>query len=231
MQTLKIASLVLAGAVLTVACGDSNASLNPTAPSAVSAAVQQDPDAATGGESSTTGGPKNNNGNGNGNNGNGNGNGKGRGGNDQPTVPSAPTPPPGNVTPPSNTTPSNTTPTGPIVGRLQIEGLITEVDDNTIIVNGKTVFVPEAAVIRHGNRRYELDDLRPGDRVHVVANRVATQGSTPTAAASGDALVATEVKLQNPGDDADDDSDDDDDEGDDDGGTSGTTRVRPKGGS
>ena len=230
MQTLKIASLVLAGAVLTVACGDSNSSLNPTAPSAVSAAVQQDPDAATGGESGATGGPKNNNGNGNNGNGNGNGNGKGKGGNDQPTVPSAPTPPPGNVTPPSNTTPGNTTPTGPIVGRLQIEGLITAVDDddNTIVVNGKTVFVPEDAVIRHGNRRYELDDLREGDRVHVVANRVAIQGSSPTAAASGEALVATEVKLQNPGDAADDGDDDDDDDA---GGTSGTTRVRPKGGS
>jgi len=43
MWTLKATwSLVLAGAVLTAACGDSKSSLNPTAPSAVSASALND---------------------------------------------------------------------------------------------------------------------------------------------------------------------------------------------
>jgi hypothetical protein len=232
MKTLKIASLVVVGAVLTVACGDSNSSMNPTAPSVVSAAMQADASGAEGGVSGPTGRGNNNgggNGNGNGNGGdNGNrgdnGNGRGRGGNDQPSVPTPPTPS-------TNTTPpSNTTPTGPVVGRVQIEGVISEVGDNTLTVNERTVFVPEDVVIRHGNRTYDLADLRPGDRVHIRANRVASDDPPASGAASETVLVATEVKLQNPGDEDDDDDDDDDDDGEGTGTTppSGGTRVNGK---
>ena len=37
MQTLKVVSLIFAASMFAAACGDSKSSLNPTAPSAVSA--------------------------------------------------------------------------------------------------------------------------------------------------------------------------------------------------
>ena len=72
--------LILAGAVLTAACGESNSSMNPVAPSAVVSGAQGIDAGASGGVVSTTGGPKpgNGNGGGNGNSGGGNGNGNGR---------------------------------------------------------------------------------------------------------------------------------------------------------
>ena len=94
-------SLILAGAVVTAACGDSSSSLNPTAPSAVSADTQS---AEAGGadEYSATAKPDNG-GNGNGNNGGGNGNGNGGGGNGNGNQPRTPT----------NTSPGPTAPVPP----------------------------------------------------------------------------------------------------------------------
>jgi len=184
-------SLVLAAAILTGACGDSNSSMNPTAPSAVSAAAVQEAPGSAEGESGVTGNPKNNNGGGN----NGNGNGNGRGpkddrGNDQPAPPS--TPGPSAPTPPSNTSPTN-----PGQSKVEIEGLISAVGSANITVNGQTILVPETAVISHGSRMLEFNDLHVADRVHVRATRVAASGSGLTATAA--TLEATQVMLQNPG--------------------------------
>ena len=104
MRIQKILSLVIAGSIVTVACGESKSSLNPVAPSAVVIGAQSDEasgDEASGGDaiSSATGAPKP-----------GNGNGKDKDkdkdkekGKDQPTAPTAPTAP-GNTTPPAPST-------------------------------------------------------------------------------------------------------------------------------
>jgi Calx-beta domain len=187
MNTLKITwSLVLAGAVVTAACGDSKSSMNPVAPSAVVSGVQSeeagDPGAVSGvtGKGNEKPKPDNGNGNGNGNGGNGNGNGNGQ----QPTVPSAPQPP------------TNTTPGAPGLGKVEIEGLISAKGGNTLIVNAQVVVVPASCPIRHGSTQFTFADLHVGDRVHVKASR-ATVGSGSFALTT---LEATEVKLQNPGD-------------------------------
>lgn len=182
MDTLKITwSLVLSGAVVTAACGDSKSSMNPVAPSAVVSGPQSE-QADADGVSTTTGKPTNpgkGNGNGNGNgNENGNGNGK------QPNVPSVPQPP------------TNTTPVVPGLKKVEIEGLISVKGGNAIVVNGQIVAVPATCTIRHGSRQFTFADLHVGDRVHVRAWRT-TVGTGPTAFTS---LEATEVKLQNPGD-------------------------------
>ena len=207
MYTLKILSLVVAGSILTVACGDSKSSMNPVAPSAVVVGAQND-EASDGGVVSATGGPKPGNGNGNGNsgkgngnNGNGNGNGNngnGNGGNgngndkgkDQPTVPT-----------PGNTTPGNTTPVAPVTRKVEIEGLIAAKAGDSITVNGQKVIVPSACPIRHGSTRFTFADLHVGDRVHVRAMR----STTGAGAAAVTTIEATEVKLQNPGTGGDDD--------------------------
>ena len=204
MNTLKILSLVIAGSIVTVACGDSKSSMNPVAPSAVVIGAQNDEASAGDAVSTTTGGPKpgNGNGNGNGNSGGGNGNGNGNsgGGNgngngndkgkDQPTVPA-----------PGNTTPGNTTPVAPVTRKVEIEGLIAAKAGDSITVNGQTVVIPSACPIRHGSTRFTFADLHVGDRVHVRAMR-STTGSGATATTS---IEATEVKLQNAGSGGDDD--------------------------
>lgn len=198
MRTLKATwSLVLACAVLTAACGDSKSSLNPTAPSAVSASALNDEASGAVEESGSTARGGNNNRGG----GNGNDKDKDKDKNDkdkdreQPNVP-------GNGGPPSNTSPS-----APGKSKVEIEGLVQSVGAGSLTVNGQTVLVSADTVIRHGNRRFELSDINTGDRVHVKANRVS--GGSNVAAS----LEATEIKLQNPGDDDDDDDDDDDNEG------------------
>lgn len=205
MNSLKILSLVIAGSIVTVACGESK-SMNPVAPSAVVVGAQSDEAGAGDAVSTVTGGPKDDNGkgnNGNGNNGNGNGNnggGNGNGNGNQPTVPTAPTLP-GNVTPPTNTTPP-----APVTTRkVEIEGVISAKAGDSITVNGQTVVVPASCTIRHGSTSFRFSDLRVGDRVHVKASRTTT-GSGPTATTS---IEATEVKLQNPSGGDDDDDDDD----------------------
>lgn len=189
MWTLKATwSLVLAGAVLTAACGDSKSSLNPTAPSAVSASALNDEASGAVAESGSTA-----------RGGNGHGKDKDKDKDkdrDQPDVP-------GNGGPPSNTSPS-----APGKSKVEIEGLVQAVGSDSLTVNGQTVLVSESTVIRHGNRRFQLSEINMGDRVHVKANRVS--GGSNVAAS----LEATEIKLQNPGDGDDDDDDDDDDEDD-----------------
>jgi len=180
MTTLKITySLAIAGTlVVTAACGDSQSSMNPVAPSAVVIGAQSEE--AGDGVSGPTAkggvkGPPADKGKGNEN---GNGNGK------QPTVPTAPS------------LPGNTTPPAPVTKKVELEGLISAKGANTITVNGQLVTVPATAVIRKGNRTYRFSDLRVNDRVHVKAMREASA----SALVASTSLMATEVKLQNPGD-------------------------------
>lgn len=165
MRTPRFAWSLMFAAVMTAACGDSKSSFNPTAPSVVS---RPSLNAGAGEVSSVAG-----------NNGNGNGNGNNNGG--------------GSANPPSNNpgsggAPSNTSPGAPGQDKVEIEGLITAVNTDSIEVGGQTVLVNSDTVIRHGNRRFELSNLRRGDRVHVRASRL-----------EGASLQALEIMLQNPG--------------------------------
>lgn len=160
--------LLVVVAVVTAACGDSKSSLNPTAPSALSSGSLN-----ANADNAEESGAAANNGNGNGN---GNGGNNGRGG------------PPSNA-PGNNGGSSNTSPSAPGQARIQLEGLLTTVGTSSIELNGQTVQVTSDTVIRHGNRLFELADLKRGDRVHVRAARLASM-----------ALQAAEIKLQNPGD-------------------------------
>jgi hypothetical protein len=184
MQTLKVVSLIFAASMFAAACGDSKSSLNPTAPSAVSADTLS---AEAGGDGEYSATAKPNNGNGNGNNGNGNGNGGNGNGNGNGNQPRTPT----------NTSPAPTSPVPPGKAKVDIEGLISAVGGNSITVRGQMVTVTPDTVIRHGNRRFEFSDLNVGDRVHVRAARVT---GTDGAAAAASTLEATEIQLQNPGD-------------------------------
>ena len=192
MNSSKILSLMMAGSIVTGACGESKSTMNPVAPSAVVIGTHNDEASDAGAESSAAGGKPSNPGNGG--NGNGNDDRKGRDkdkekGKDQPTVPTTPTPS-GNVTPPTNTSPP-----GPSTRKVEIEGLITGTAGDSIVVNGQTVVVPATCPIRHGSTTFSLADLRVGDRVHVRALRT-TSGVGVTANTT---LEATDVKLQNPG--------------------------------
>jgi hypothetical protein len=68
----------------------------------------------------------------------------------------------------------------------ELEGLIAMINASarTLVVNGTTVMVPTAAVIRHGDQQLMLTDLKVGQRVHVKG---VLNGST---------VVASEIKLQ-----------------------------------
>ena len=98
---------------------------------------------------------------------------------------------------PSVPQPPTTTPSAPGLNKVEIEGLISVKGGNTIVVNAQIVVVPATCPIRHGSTQFTFADLNVGDRVHVKASRT-TVGAGPTALTS---LEATEVKLQNPGDD------------------------------
>jgi hypothetical protein len=174
-------SLLLTGAVVTAACGDSKSSMNPAAPSAVVDGSQAQE---AGEDGVSTGAAKGGNPGKPANPGNGNGNGNGK----QPTTPGAPQLP-------GNTSPG--APTAPGLKKVEIEGLITAKGGDSITVNGQRVVVPSTCPIRHGNTSYTFADLHIGDRVHVRANKVTDDGSGPTATTT---LEATEVKFQNPGD-------------------------------
>ena len=161
--------LLVVVAAVTAACGDSKSSLNPTAPSAVSSgSLNANADNAVESEAAA------------------NGNGKGNGGNNGKGGPPS--------TSPGNGGSGNTSPSAPGQARIQLEGLVTTVGTNSIEVNGQTVQVTSDTVIRHGNRQFELTDLKRGDRVHVSAERMQATG---VGAAS---LRAVEIKRQNPGD-------------------------------
>ncbi|MEO7157394.1 MAG: Calx-beta domain-containing protein [Vicinamibacterales bacterium] len=188
MRSSKMLSVLVAGSILTVACGDSKSSINPVAPSAVVIGADHDEASDGGAQSSATGGKPANPGNGNGGD-NGEDKDKDKGkdkGKDQPTAPT----PPGNVTPPTNTTPP-----APTTRKVEIEGPIAAKGGDSITVNGQIVVVPPTCPIRHGSTSFLLVDLHVGDRVHVRASRTTT-GTGATAATT---LEATDVKLQNPG--------------------------------
>ena len=203
MHTAKIFSLMFGLALAAAACGDSKSSLNPTAPSAVSAdaiSVEADADAVSG---SMAKGPKpgNGNGNGNGNSGGGNGNGNGGGGNGNGGGGNGN----GNGNCNDPRTPTNTSPTAPTApvppgkSKVEFEGLLQAVGGGSITVNGQVITVTSETVIRHGNRTFELSDLHVGDRVHVRANRVAPPaGGTTTLVET--TLQAAVILVQNPGD-------------------------------
>ena len=77
---------------------------------------------------------------------------------------------------------------------MEIEGLITSINADTLVVNGTTINVPADAVVRHGNQRLTFTDLKVGQRVEVHG--------TP----SGSIVIASEVKLKD--ESRDDDNDD-----------------------
>ena len=192
MQMLRLSwSVVLAGAVMTAACGDSNSSLNPTAPSAVSSSSLNADAGDEGAESSATakGGNGKGNGNGNGNTNDGGNNGRGA----PPSTPGSGGGP-GNISPGA---PGNTSPAAPGLQKVEIEGLVMSVGTDSLTVNDQTVLVTSETVIRHGDQLFTLSQLNVGDRVHVRATRVqaaeAEVGETVV-----ESLQATEIKLQNP---------------------------------
>lgn len=173
MTTQKIVwSLLLSGAVVTAACGDSK-SLNPVAPSAVVLDGPQNDGAssAVSGPQAKGGvpGPPEDRGGGKDKDNNGGGNGK---------------------------APTNTSPGAPGLKKVEIEGLISAKSGDSITVNAQKVVVPATCPIRHGQTPFTFVDLKVGDRVHVRANRTATEGALVTTTT----LTATEVILQNPGD-------------------------------
>ena len=190
MQMLRLSwSVVLAGAVMTAACGDSNSSLNPTAPSAVSSSSLNADAGDEGTESSATAKGGNGKGNGNGNTNNGGNNGRG-----------APPSTPGSGGGPGNTSPGapgNTSPAAPGLQKVEIEGLVMSVGTDSLTVNDQTVLVTSETVIRHGDQLFTLSQLNVGDRVHVRATRVQAAGADVDVAAV-ESLQATEIKLQNP---------------------------------
>jgi hypothetical protein len=197
MQMLRLSwSVVLAGAVMTAACGDSNSSLNPTAPSAVSSSSLNADAGDEGAESSATakGGNGKGKGNGNGNNGGNDGGNDARGG--PPSTPGIGGGP-GNTSPGA---PGNTSPGAPGQLKVEIEGLVMSVGTDTLTVNDQTVLVTSETVIRHGDQHYTLSQLNVGDRVHVRATRVqaAEAGVGETVEPAVESLQATEIKLQNP---------------------------------
>ncbi|HJU41171.1 MAG TPA: Calx-beta domain-containing protein [Vicinamibacterales bacterium] len=169
---------IAAAAILAAACGDSKPSLNPTAPSALSA-ESISAGAADGTSASMHHRPGHGGGPGNGN---GHGNGNGNGNNDPRT--------------PTNTSPGPTAPVPPGKSKVEFEGLIQAVSSGSILVNGQVIMVTTDTIIRHGNRTFTLAELNEGDRVHVRAARVAA----PVGAAVA-TLVAELILLQNPDDD------------------------------
>jgi hypothetical protein len=175
MTTLKITwSLVIAGAVMTAACGDSKSSMNPVAPSAVVIGAQSDEAGATDGVSGPTA----------------------KGG-----VPGPPADKGDKGKKPDETpggkAPTNTTPGAPGRQKVEIEGLISAKGGDSITVNAQQVVVPPACPIRHGQTMFTFADLHVGDRVHVRASKTTSESSRVLAVT---ALEATEVILQNPGD-------------------------------
>ncbi len=172
MRTSKgLCALLIAGAFVTVACGDSKSSLNPVAPSAIvfdgSQNAQSGGIVGPQGKGGVPGPPED----------------RGNNGND-----------PGSGKNPNSGAPG--TPTAPGLKKVQIEGLISATGGDSITVNGQNVIVPSTCPIRHGSTLFNFADLHIGDRVHVTANKVT---DSTGAVASITTLEATEVKLQNPG--------------------------------
>jgi hypothetical protein len=125
-------------------------------------------------------------------NGHGNGNGNGNGGGNQNGHDDGHD----TVKPPSTLTPTPTS-----GKKVEIEGLITAIAGALLTVNGEKVLVPPTVIVHHGSHLVDFADLQVGDRVHIRANLLL------------EVLTASEVKLQNPGEQG---IADDDDEGEDD---------------
>jgi len=177
MRTAKgLNALLIAGAITTVACGDSKSSMNPVAPSAVVF------DGSQNAESGGVVGPQ------------------GKGG-----IPGPPAErgnnanDPGGGKNPNSDAPTNGspgTPTAPGLKKVEIEGPISATGGDSITVNGQHIVVPSTCPIRHGSTSFDFADLQIGDRVHVTANKVT---DSTGAVASITTLEATEVKLQKAG--------------------------------
>ena len=147
MTTLKFTwSLVLTGALVTAACGDSKSSMLPTAPSAVGTAAQNS-------ESDGVSGPT------------------AKGGIPGPPEDKGKKP----DQTPGGKAPTNTSPGAPGQKKVEIEGLITGKSGDSIVVNGQQIVVPPVCPIRHGQTMYTFADLNFGDRVHVRASRTTTE--------------------------------------------------------
>jgi hypothetical protein len=137
-------ALLIAGAFVTVACGDSKSSMNPVAPSAIVF------DGSQNAQSGGIAGPQ------------------GKGG-----VPGPPEDRGNNRNDPgSGENPNSGAPTAPGLKKVQIEGLISATGGDSITVNGQNVIVPSTCPIRHGSTLFNFADLHTGDRVHVTANKV-----------------------------------------------------------
>jgi hypothetical protein len=188
MRTLRMTGATgLLCAMITAACADSSPSLLPTSPSAVSASssntlaatVQSGTMASVvvAGDVNSVLGHGNGNGNGGGNpNANGGSNGNGNGGGN------------GNGNGNGNQPPAVQTPAPPSSKKVELEGLISAVAGNVLTVNGQEVVVPATVVVHHGSHVVDFSDLAVGDRVHVRAEWL------------NGVLTASDVKLQNPGD-------------------------------
>jgi len=171
MTTLKCTwSLVLTGALVTAACGDSKSSMLPTAPSAVGANTQSQETGVDGVSGPTA-----------------------KGGIPGPPEDRGKKP----DQTPGGKAPTNTSPGAPALKKVEIEGLISGKSGDSIVVNGQQIVVPPVCPIRHGQTMYTFADLNFGDRVHVRASRTTTESELLPAVTT---LVATEVILQNPGD-------------------------------
>ena len=182
MQTVKILALVFGFALVAAACGDSTASLNPTAPSALSSHTV---DAEASAEHVASGSMANNS-----------KPAKGNGKDKEKEKEKDKDKDKAKLTPVEISPGTTVVPLLPSLSKMEIEGLIAEVGTNFIVVNSQKVTVAEKTVIRHGNVRFKLSDLRPGDRVHVRAMRVSSSADATTNASRIVTLTATDVKLQ-----------------------------------
>jgi len=69
-------------------------------------------------------------------------------------------------------------------GKVEVEGLVTQVGGGTLRVGDTTVSVPAGVVIRHGDTAMTLADIHVGDRVHVHGTGTRT------------AVTATNIEVQ-----------------------------------
>ena len=178
-----------AAALVTIGCGEGQILQSPTGPSGTlgSSAFQTADDAdiaataSSAGEFETLG--RGGNGNGNGNGG-GNGKDKDKGGREPADADEDQSKKPDNGGGPGRSHEDK------VVGFVSATGL------DSIMVNGILVTAGPGTVIRHGNRHLEMADIVVGD--HIVAR--GAMEITPTATT----FVATEIKVQEQGEDDDD---------------------------
>ena len=69
-------------------------------------------------------------------------------------------------------------------GKVEVEGLVTQVGAGTLRIGDTTVSVPAGVVIRHGDTAMTLADIHVGDRVHVHGTGTRT------------AVIATSIEVQ-----------------------------------